>query len=324
MSSSTARWASFTACSMPTGPKLPCPTTTGLRSPSRIAPPTFSGSRSSRSLPSLPRISRPPRLDIDPRPHALADLARHHLHRALEHLQRHVAGEAVGHDHVGAGVRKVEALQVPHEVEPALGDALVRGEHAGRALARLLAHRQEAHGGPLDPDHRLHEARAHVRELDEVLGAHLHARAGIEQEHGPAGDRHQDRQRRAVDALDALDRQGRGGQRRAGAAGGHERVCPAVAHRGGSLDDRGVALRADRGHRLLARLDGLGRVHDLGARAGGPGDLSRRAEQQYGEPGAGDPFGDCARPLVGAVRVDRDHSSSESTPGCCTTTSRPA
>src|SRR4051812_44798558 len=66
MSSSTARWASFTACSMPTGPKLPCPTTTGLRRPSRIAPPTFSGSRSSRSPPSLPRISSPPRLEMRP------------------------------------------------------------------------------------------------------------------------------------------------------------------------------------------------------------------------------------------------------------------
>src|SRR5215210_6472197 len=66
MSSSTARWASFTACSMPTGPKLPCPTTTGFRRPSRIAPPTFSGSRSSRSLPSLPRMRRPPRVETAP------------------------------------------------------------------------------------------------------------------------------------------------------------------------------------------------------------------------------------------------------------------
>ena len=48
------------------------------------------------------------------------------------------------------------------------------------------------------------------------------------------------------------------------------------------------------------------------------------AEQQHGQPRAGDSLGDCDRPLVGAVRVDRDHSSSVSTPGCCTTTSRPA
>src|SRR5918995_3156294 len=66
MSSSTARAASFTACSIPVGPKLPCATTTGFRSPSRIAPPTFSGSRSSRSFPSLPRTSRPPRVETAP------------------------------------------------------------------------------------------------------------------------------------------------------------------------------------------------------------------------------------------------------------------
>src|SRR5215213_827396 len=66
MSSSAARRANFTACSMPVGPKLPCATTTGFRSPSRIAPPTFSGSKSSRSFPSLPRTSSPPRLDIAP------------------------------------------------------------------------------------------------------------------------------------------------------------------------------------------------------------------------------------------------------------------
>src|SRR5688572_25260227 len=66
MSSSAAQRASFTACSMPVGPKLPCATTTGLRRPSRIAPPTFSGSRSSRSPASLPRIRRPPRLETGP------------------------------------------------------------------------------------------------------------------------------------------------------------------------------------------------------------------------------------------------------------------
>src|SRR5215216_2195415 len=66
MSSSTARRASLTACSIPVGPKLPCATTTGLRRPSRIAPPTFSGARSSRKFASLPRIRRPPMLETAP------------------------------------------------------------------------------------------------------------------------------------------------------------------------------------------------------------------------------------------------------------------
>jgi hypothetical protein len=157
-----------------------------------------------------------------------------------------------------------------------------------------------------------------------VLGAHLDAGAGVEQQHGAAGDWHQDRERRAVHALDALDRERGGGQCRSGAAGGDEGVGPSVADRGRGLDDRRVAPGADGCHRLLPRLHGLGSIHDLGVRAGGSGDLARGAEQKNGQSRAGDPFSDCARPLVGAVRVDRDHSSSESTPACCTTTSRPA
>src|SRR4051812_41807083 len=66
MRSSTVRRASRTALAMPLGPKLPCPTTTGLRSPSRIAPPTPSGSISSRRRSTLPLIRRPPRLETGP------------------------------------------------------------------------------------------------------------------------------------------------------------------------------------------------------------------------------------------------------------------
>src|SRR3954462_3281574 len=58
--SSTARRASRMALAIPFGPKLPCATTTGLRSPRRIAPPTASGSSSSRSRSTLRLIKRPP------------------------------------------------------------------------------------------------------------------------------------------------------------------------------------------------------------------------------------------------------------------------
>ena len=87
---------------------------------------------------------------------------------------------------------------------------------------------------------------------------------------------------------------------------------------------KSISARNNTRHGFLARLDGLGSVDDLGMGTGWSGDLALGAEQQHGQPRAGDPFSDCARPLVGAVRVDRDHSSSESTPACCTTTSRPA
>ena len=53
---------------------------------------------------------------------ARADRARdgvaHEARGAFEHLEGHVAGEAVRDHHVGAGARQVEALDVADEVEP--------------------------------------------------------------------------------------------------------------------------------------------------------------------------------------------------------------
>src|SRR5581483_1704533 len=58
--SSTARAANLIALAIPSGPELPCPTTAGPRSPSRIAPPVVSGSICRRSEPSAGRRSIPP------------------------------------------------------------------------------------------------------------------------------------------------------------------------------------------------------------------------------------------------------------------------
>ena len=256
-------------------------TTTGLRRPSRIAPPTPSGSSSVRRPPSLPRISRPPTLDTAARADPRADRAGERLHGRLEHLERHVAGEAVGHDHVDGRARQVEALHVAGEVERALGEPVVGGEHLGGALARLLADRQQADARPLDAHAGLHEAGAHVGELHEVLGARLHARAGVQQQHGPVGDRQQHGERGPEDAPDALDRDGAGGERGPGRAGRDERLGAPVGDGGGRLHDRGLLARAHGGHRLVAGLDALGRVDDLRALAR-PGELRLRAEQQDG------------------------------------------
>ena len=46
---------------------------------------------------------------------ALADRAEHRLRDALDQLQRHVAGEAVGDDHVGGARVEVGALDVADE-----------------------------------------------------------------------------------------------------------------------------------------------------------------------------------------------------------------
>src|SRR5262245_5746557 len=81
MSSSTALRASWIALAIPRGPKLPCATTTGLRSPSRIAPPNASGSSSPRSGCTRFRISRPP--TVDTRPERTASLIASRTVRAV-------------------------------------------------------------------------------------------------------------------------------------------------------------------------------------------------------------------------------------------------
>ena len=52
----------------------------------------------------------------------------------------------------------------------------------------------------LDAVHDARERRAHERELDEVLGAHLRVGAHVEQRHRLAGHRERERERRARDA----------------------------------------------------------------------------------------------------------------------------
>ena len=99
--SSTARAASRTALAIPSGPELPWPTTATPRRPSRIAPPVVSGSicaaqaaeRRAQQQPAGRRDRVPSAPRRGPR--------RRPPRRALDRLQRDVAGEAVGDDHVG-------------------------------------------------------------------------------------------------------------------------------------------------------------------------------------------------------------------------------
>ena len=292
------------------GPKLPCATTTGCRSPSRIAPPTFSGSSSSRSPPSgrgpagrrgTTRPRSGSRRGSRPRPPSRVPSIT--LSATLP-----VKPSATTTSAPRAG--QVGALDVADEVEPP-ASASARARRARRACPCRTPRRSRA-GRPRARDalHGLHEARAHVRELDEVLGAHLDVRARVEQEHGPAGDRHEHGERRAVDALDPLD-----GSVAAASVGPGAPAETSASARPRRRRRAAWTIEASRFERTAATasspaLTRLGRVDDLGVRAGGAGDLGRGAEQEDGQPRAGDSLGDCARPLVGAVRVDRDHSSS--------------
>ena len=54
-----------------------------------------------------------------------AQLAHHQVDHPLADLEHHVAGEAVRHDHVGAGRAQVAALDVPDEAQAGLAQPLV-------------------------------------------------------------------------------------------------------------------------------------------------------------------------------------------------------
>ena len=82
--------------------------------------------------------------------------------------------------------------------------------------------------GRVDAHHGLHERRAHVGELDEVLGPDGDVRAAVEQQERLAGHGHEHGERRPVDAARALDVEQAGGERGAGGAAGDERVGAAV------------------------------------------------------------------------------------------------
>ena len=148
--SSTARRASRTALAIPSGPKLPCATTTGRRRPSRIAPPTASGSSCSRSLPTAPLISSPPTVETGPEriasriaPPTVFDVPSITFSAMLP-----VKPSVTTTSADAAGRSKPSTLPTKFS-EPAL-QALARRQHVRRALARLLPDREQPHAGPLD------------------------------------------------------------------------------------------------------------------------------------------------------------------------------
>ena len=113
---------------------------------------------------------------------------------------------------------------LPGEVEAALAQERVRVERQLVALLVLFADREEAHLGVLDAEQLPAEDRAHVGELEQVLGARVGVRAGVEQ-HGGAvagGDRHRDRGPHHAGEAPQVDQAG--GEHGAGVAGGDDRV----------------------------------------------------------------------------------------------------
>ena len=91
-------------------------------------------------------------------------------------------------------------FDVALEVERARLEQRVGVERQLIPLLGLLADREQAHPGPVDPEHLLREDRAHVAELEQVLGPCLRVRAGVDQDGGAVLGGDHDRDPGAEDA----------------------------------------------------------------------------------------------------------------------------
>ena len=153
---------------------------------------------------------------------------------------------------------------LPANASPsAAGQRRVRGDDVLGPLGRLGAVGEQRHARALDPHHGLHERRAHVGELDEVLGPHLDVRAAVEQQERAAGHGHEHGERWPVDPARAFHVKQAGRERGAGRAAGDERVGAAVGDRAHRLHDRGVGRGAHRARRVGGLRDRDRGVDDL-------------------------------------------------------------
>ena len=229
---------------------------------------------------------------------------------ALERLQRDVPREAVADDDVGGAARggraprrsRCSAASAPLEELVRLADEPV-------ALLRLLADREERDPRLANAERLLGEERAHVRELEQVLGAGVRVRAAVDQD--ASG-------RRAPGSGIAIAGRCTPGSRpistRPAASSAPvfpaERATSASPSFDGAAggEERAVALRARGVAGLLVHRDDVGRVDDLEP-AGERRDLALAAVQdRFDRVGAGlERAGDdlLGRP-VAAHRVDGD------------------
>jgi len=112
--------------------------------------------------------------------------------RALQRLQRHVPGEAVGHDHVDLAGQQVAALDVAREAQRERAVRRIAGQQFVRApgelvpLARFGADRQQPHPGSGHAQRGLRVRDAELAELDEHLRLGIGGRARVD-EHRAAG-----------------------------------------------------------------------------------------------------------------------------------------
>ena len=226
-------------------------------------------------------------------------------------------GEAVGDDHVGRARHHVAALDVADELERL--QPVARRARAARRAPRAPARCRGAASSPLESSPTRGRAtpsttrasaapmNANCTRCSRRASALAPTSSSVT---GWSGTGSGQRQRRAVDAARALDVERPRRQRRAGAAGAHERLRAALgdrAWRPARSRPRGVARAACTGS--LGLRDRDRRVDHLHAR-GRLAELGGRPEQQHARAvrraASAAPAATSAGPEVGAVAVDRD------------------
>jgi hypothetical protein len=250
-----------------------------------------------------------------------AQFGRREPHRPFQGLQRHVAGEPVGHDHVDGAGHQIAALDVPGEAERQRGALRFSGEQFVRAAGQHVsldgfgADGQQADLRRRDPERDLRVSHAELPELNEHFRLGVGGRARVDehrvvrvrrQHDGEPGTRHAGQRKQPLPGA-RHDRPG--GPRRDDRGG-----LPAPDQLTGDGDAGPRA--AEPGERALVHPHAVFRGHhpQLGARAE-PGDHrakpGRRPGEQRGDPvfslRGERPRHDLVGGVVAAHGVHRDH-----------------
>src|SRR5205085_1805602 len=174
--------------------------------------------------------------------------------RPLEELEADVSGEAVADDDVRRALEQLAALDIPAEAELARREERVRLERELVSLLGLLADREQAHVRLRDPEESLREDRAHVAELEQLVGPRVGVRARVEEDGGTASRRNGHRDRGAMDTADPADLDQAGGEHRARVPRGDDRGRTRP-HEPARDDEGALGLRAHGVRRLVVHPD---------------------------------------------------------------------
>ncbi len=149
--------------------------------------------------------------------------------RALERLQRHVPGEAVGHDHVELASQQVTALHVAREAQRKRAVRRIAGQQLMCAPGELVplswlgADGQQPDPGCGHAQGQLRVGDTKLAELDEHLGLGVGGRARVDQHRAARAGRQHDRESWPQHAGQWPQPEPGGRHDSAGGSGGHHR-----------------------------------------------------------------------------------------------------